>query len=481
MDSSATAGDGVEVQVVSLPHTSIANDFVFSSLFSLRIPPYSSPSIATRGQLTPTENLGVWKKLLGLTVLYVQQGYGVGTNSVGTCSVHYTPFPLPPLTPSPPLPLPPLLPLPALLLILLLKVAWIISSTVCLARWWAAGGCLDSKPRVYSVNPPANAQELDPSSRSSHGPRSAENKDGGSAAGELSRLLEQREGIITELRKQMHQRDKTIQAQRAQFEEALRNSQNGKRDSSAARMAMSGGAREELQLVRDAISSLRSNFRETDPNQHTLDTLEQAIAVLIERAGGGVNGGVNGVADKSSRPSHDKRPVNVHLNLLPSPQPSFPSTHPHPPTFPPPNPTFPSPQPTHLPPNPPYPTKPSSPLQPTQPNLPPQPPHPNLPLQPPPNHPHNNFLPPTPPNNLPPPTTSLPPQPTPTPTTQPPLPQPTPPNQPSLPPNPPPPNQPSLPQPSQPPPTQPSSPPPPKASEVTPPPFLLSRPHRLLH
>lgn len=172
-------------------------------------------------------------------------------------------------------------------------------------------------------------QELDPSSRSSHGPRSAENKDGGSAAvkqellhlslarqaleaekGELSRLLEQREGIITELRKQMHQRDKTIQAQRAQFEEALRNSQNGKRDSSAARMAMSGGAREELQLVRDAISSLRSNFRETDPNQHTLDTLEQAIAVLIERAGGGVNGGVNGVADKSSRPSHDKRPVN---------------------------------------------------------------------------------------------------------------------------------------------------------------------------
>ncbi|XP_042856469.1 LOW QUALITY PROTEIN: dixin-A-like, partial [Penaeus japonicus] len=83
---------------------------------------------------------------------------------------------------------------------------------------------------------------------------------------------------------------------------------NGKRDGSAGRVAVSGGAREELQLVRDAISSLRSNFRETDPNQHTLDTLEQAIAVLIERAGSVI--GVNAVGDKSSRPVNDKRPVN---------------------------------------------------------------------------------------------------------------------------------------------------------------------------
>lgn len=154
---------------------------------------------------------------------------------------------------------------------------------------------------------------------------------------ELKRLLDQRENIITELRKQMHHRDKTIQVQRAQFEDAIRNLQNGKRTISMGETALTrgspgigGGTREELQLVRDAIISLRSNFRGTDPNQHTLDTLEQAIAVLIERCGGltsvGGTGGVgagsggngspgsgglaNGVistsTDKSSR-SADKR------------------------------------------------------------------------------------------------------------------------------------------------------------------------------
>ena len=44
---------------------------------------------------------------------------------------------------------------------------------------------------------------------------------------ELTRLLEQREGVITELRKQMHQRDKAMHTQRAQFEDALRNVQVG--------------------------------------------------------------------------------------------------------------------------------------------------------------------------------------------------------------------------------------------------------------
>ncbi|XP_069942487.1 uncharacterized protein [Cherax quadricarinatus] len=129
---------------------------------------------------------------------------------------------------------------------------------------------------------------------------------------ELTRLLEQREGIITELRKQMYQRDKTIQAQRAQYEEVIKNVQNGKRVvggecPAGGRSAVSSATKEELQLVRDAIVSLRSNFRETDPNQHTLDTLEQAIAILIERGSNGGNGGSGGSSDKASRPG-DKRP-----------------------------------------------------------------------------------------------------------------------------------------------------------------------------
>ncbi|XP_028276765.1 dixin-A-like [Parambassis ranga] len=46
--------------------------------------------------------------------------------------------------------------------------------------------------------------------------------------------------------------------------------------------SMSGQA-EEVQLLREALRSLRNNFREHDPQQHTLDTLEQGIVSLIDR------------------------------------------------------------------------------------------------------------------------------------------------------------------------------------------------------
>uniref|UniRef100_A0A667Z0T0 DIX domain-containing protein n=1 Tax=Myripristis murdjan TaxID=586833 RepID=A0A667Z0T0_9TELE len=38
-----------------------------------------------------------------------------------------------------------------------------------------------------------------------------------------------------------------------------------------------------LQLLKDALKSLRNNFREHDPQHHTLDTLEQGIASLVDR------------------------------------------------------------------------------------------------------------------------------------------------------------------------------------------------------
>lgn len=49
--------------------------------------------------------------------------------------------------------------------------------------------------------------------------------------------------------------------------------------------------------------------RETDPNQHTLDTLEQAISILIERSSSNSNnvGGGGGGNDKASR-SNEQRP-----------------------------------------------------------------------------------------------------------------------------------------------------------------------------
>ncbi|XP_007556730.1 dixin-like isoform X4 [Poecilia formosa] len=43
------------------------------------------------------------------------------------------------------------------------------------------------------------------------------------------------------------------------------------------------GQAEEVQLLRDALRSLRINFRDHDPQHHTLDTLEQGIVSLIDR------------------------------------------------------------------------------------------------------------------------------------------------------------------------------------------------------
>ncbi|KAG7217287.1 hypothetical protein INR49_027831 [Caranx melampygus] len=44
--------------------------------------------------------------------------------------------------------------------------------------------------------------------------------------------------------------------------------------------ALSVSGAEEVQLLRDALRSLRNNFRDHDPQHHTLDTLEQGIVTL---------------------------------------------------------------------------------------------------------------------------------------------------------------------------------------------------------
>lgn len=41
--------------------------------------------------------------------------------------------------------------------------------------------------------------------------------------------------------------------------------------------------REELQVVRDALQSLRNSFKRNEPQHHTIDTLEQSFALLMER------------------------------------------------------------------------------------------------------------------------------------------------------------------------------------------------------
>ncbi|XP_062414150.1 dixin-like isoform X2 [Pungitius pungitius] len=47
--------------------------------------------------------------------------------------------------------------------------------------------------------------------------------------------------------------------------------------------ALSVSDAEEVQLLRDSLRSLRNNFRDHDPQHHTLDTLEQGIVSLIDR------------------------------------------------------------------------------------------------------------------------------------------------------------------------------------------------------
>lgn len=50
--------------------------------------------------------------------------------------------------------------------------------------------------------------------------------------------------------------------------------------------------------------------RETDPNQHTLDTLEQAISILIERSSSSSSNGGGGGNDKASRGGEQRPQTN---------------------------------------------------------------------------------------------------------------------------------------------------------------------------
>ncbi|KAM6985015.1 dixin-like [Aplochiton taeniatus] len=83
---------------------------------------------------------------------------------------------------------------------------------------------------------------------------------------ELQRKLEERTKLLNDYKKELGQKDRLLQQHKLKLEE----SQQLK-------------PAEELQLVRDALRSLRNNLREHDPQHHTLDTLEQGIGSLTDR------------------------------------------------------------------------------------------------------------------------------------------------------------------------------------------------------
>ncbi|XP_035289894.1 dixin-A isoform X2 [Anguilla anguilla] len=139
---------------------------------------------------------------------------------------------------------------------------------------------------------------------------------------ELQRKLEDRSRQLSDYKKDLGQKDRLLQQQQLKLDEALRKlaesshhkswhcqaglqreldhkesllqdlmnheldevsgPQNNGYSHVAAPAPPHKGA-EELQLVRDALRSLRNSFSGHDPQHHTLDTLEQGVASLMDR------------------------------------------------------------------------------------------------------------------------------------------------------------------------------------------------------
>ncbi|KAI8518682.1 Dixin [Branchiostoma belcheri] len=108
---------------------------------------------------------------------------------------------------------------------------------------------------------------------------------------ELQRKVDEKNKMLTDLRRQLTEKDRQLDEQQAKLEEAERkltqaNSSKGKDNVSSpvyngVPTALPPG--EELQVVREALRGLRSCFQVNNPQHHTIDTLEQSIATLMER------------------------------------------------------------------------------------------------------------------------------------------------------------------------------------------------------
>ncbi|KAM7337620.1 dixin isoform X1 [Alexandromys fortis] len=145
---------------------------------------------------------------------------------------------------------------------------------------------------------------------------------------DLQRKLDERNRLLGEYKKELGQKDRLLQQQQAKLEEALRklsdasyqqvdlerelehkdvllahcmkreadevtnySSHSSQRNGfvlpvagrGAASVTHRGPQTSDLQLVRDALRSLRNSFSGHDPQHHTIDSLEQGISSLMER------------------------------------------------------------------------------------------------------------------------------------------------------------------------------------------------------
>ncbi|XP_072231376.1 dixin isoform X2 [Leuresthes tenuis] len=97
---------------------------------------------------------------------------------------------------------------------------------------------------------------------------------------QLKHKLEDSQKLQTELQRELEHKNSVLQELMSRQQAPTSPENNG--FSSCGDPAMSGQA-EEVQLLRDALRSLRNNFRDHDPEHHTLDTLEQGIVSLMDR------------------------------------------------------------------------------------------------------------------------------------------------------------------------------------------------------
>ncbi|XP_010734986.3 dixin-A isoform X2 [Larimichthys crocea] len=115
---------------------------------------------------------------------------------------------------------------------------------------------------------------------------------------ELKHKLSERNKLLTEYEQQLGRKERILQQQQQKLDEAqhkahevslgrsFRNENGGYSNSVASTSPPAfqhSAPGEELQLVREALRSLRDSFSGHDPQHHTLDTLEQGVSSLMDR------------------------------------------------------------------------------------------------------------------------------------------------------------------------------------------------------
>ncbi|XP_069366108.1 dixin isoform X6 [Paralichthys olivaceus] len=101
---------------------------------------------------------------------------------------------------------------------------------------------------------------------------------------QLKRMLEESQKQQNELQRELEHKNNLLQELRGRDLQQIPSGteNNGCSYSGNPAPSVSDQA-DKVQLLRDALRSLRNNFRDHDPQHHTLDTLEQGIVSLIDR------------------------------------------------------------------------------------------------------------------------------------------------------------------------------------------------------